>query len=148
MNLPPYDKMKVRQSPTGKTTVYDVLRKRYVKLTPEEMVRQFFINYLVKYRGYPANLMANEVELTVGEKHLRCDSILYGLDMNPRMIIEYKAPNVAITEKVLHQILSYNTLLHVPYLIMSNGSQHVCMKHDAESGQWVFLQEIPMYECL
>lgn len=148
MNLPPYDKIKVRQSAAGTTSVFDVLRRRYVKLTPEEMVRQFFINYLVEYRGYPASLMANEVELRVGEKHLRCDSILYGLDMNPRMIIEYKAPHIAITEKVLHQVMSYDMLLQVQYIIMSNGTQHVCMKHDETSGQWMMLQEIPLYEQL
>ena len=123
----------------------DILRRRYVRLTPEEMVRQCFINYLIEYKGYPAALMGNEVQLSVGEKKLRCDSVLYDRDMQPRMIIEYKAPDIEITEKVLHQILSYNTQLNVKYLIMSNGTQHVCLRYNDDSGRWEFMPEIPNY---
>ena len=93
--------------------VLDILRRRYVRLTPEEMVRQCFINFLVEYKGYPTALIGNEVQLSIGEKKLRCDSVLYDRDMQPRMIMEYKAPDIEITEKVLHQILSYNTQLNV-----------------------------------
>lgn len=148
MNLPPHDDMKTKKSKTGRTLVFDSLRHSYVTLTPEELVRQFFINFLVKYKGYPSALMGNEVELRVGEKRIRCDSVLYDREKQPRMIIEYKAPDVEITEKVLHQILSYNTQLNVQYLIMSNGTQHVCMKLDTQSHQWVFLNEIPDYSQL
>ena len=148
MNLPPYDKMKVRVSKDGKSMVLDRLRRRYVKLTPEEMVRQCFINYLVEYRGYPVALMGNEVELRVGEKKMRCDSILYNTQGRPRMIMEFKAPDIPITEKVLHQITAYNLLLHVNYLIMSNGSQHVCLQYDEADQQWRFLPEIPRYSDL
>lgn len=145
MNLPPYDKMKIRQKEDGKTMVLDILRRRYVRLTPEEMVRQCFINYLIEYKGYPPALMGNEVQLTVGEKKLRCDSVLYDNSMQPRMILEYKAPDIEITEKVLHQILSYNTQLNVKYLIMSNGTQHVCLRFNVDSGRWEFMPEIPNY---
>jgi hypothetical protein len=89
--------------------------------------------------------MGNEVQLSVGEKKLRCDSVLYDRDMLPRMIIEYKAPDIEITEKVLHQILSYNTQLNVRYLIMSNGTQHVCLRYNDDSGRWEFMPEIPNY---
>ena len=147
MNLPPYDKMKIRQE-NGKTLVLDILRRRYVRLTPEEMVRQCFINYLIEYKSYPAALMGNEVQLSVGEKKLRCDSVLYDRDMQPRMIIEYKAPDIEITEKVLHQILSYNTQLNVKYLMMSNGTQHVCLRYNDDSGRWEFMPEIPNYAAL
>ena len=148
MNLPPYDKMKIRESSAGKPMVLDILRRRFVKLTPEEMVRQYFINYLISYKGYPRSLMANEVELRVGDKRLRCDSVLYDMKLDPRMIIEFKAPDINITEKVLNQILSYNILLHVPYLIMSNGTQHVCLKLNAEKEEWQVLSEIPDYQNL
>jgi hypothetical protein len=136
--------MKIRQE-NCKTLVLDILRRRYVRLTPEEMVRQCFINYLIEYKGYPAALMGNEVQLSVGEKKLRCDSVLYDRNMQPRMIIEYKAPDIEITEKVLHQILSYNTQLNVKYLIMSNGTQHVCLRYNDDSGRWEFMPEIPNY---
>lgn len=148
MNLPPYDKMKIRQSKAGKALVFDCLRRRYVTLTPEEMVRQFFINYLVEYMGYPKSLMANEVELRVGEKRMRCDSILYDKDMSPRMIIEFKAPGIPITENVVNQIIAYNTQLNVKYLTMSNGTQHVCLHYDEASKRWQMLSQIPEYDQL
>lgn len=145
MNLPPYDKMKVRQDKNGNIQVFDMLRRRYIRLTPEEMVRQCFVNYLVNYRGFPQALMGNEVQLTVGEKKLRCDSVLYDMEGKPKMIIEYKSPEVSITEKVLHQVLSYNAILRVPYIIMSNGLRHICMKRNDETGFWDCLDEIPEY---
>lgn len=148
MNLPPYDKMKVRQDKNGNIQVFDTLRRRYVRLTPEEMVRQCFVNYLVNYRGYPQALMGNEVQLTVGEKKLRCDSVLYDMEGQPRMIMEYKSPEVSITEKVLHQALSYNAILHVDYIIMSNGTQHICLKHNDSTGFWDCLAEIPEYSVI
>lgn len=148
MNLPPYDKMKVRQDKNGNIQVFDTLRRRYVRLTPEEMVRQCFVNYLVNYRGYPQALMGNEVQLTVGEKKLRCDSVLYDMEGQPRMIMEYKSPEVSITEKVLHQALSYNAILHVDYIIMSNGTQHICLKRNDSTGFWDCLAEIPEYSVI
>ena len=89
--------------------------------------------------------MGNEVQLTVGEKKLRCDSVLYDMEGKPKMIIEYKSPEVSITEKVLHQVLSYNAILRVPYIIMSNGLCHICMKRNDETGFWDCLDEIPEY---
>lgn len=148
MNLPPYDKMKVRQDKNGNIQVFDTLRRRYIRLTPEEMVRQCFVNYLVNYRGYPQALMGNEVQLTVGEKKLRCDSVLYDMEGQPRMIMEYKSPEVSITEKVLHQALSYNAILHVDYIIMSNGTQHICLKRNDSTGFWDCLAEIPEYSII
>lgn len=148
MNLPPYDKMKLRESTAGRPMVLDILRRRYVTLTPEEMVRQFFVNYLIEYRGYPKSLMANEVELKVGDKKMRCDSILYDMAMQPRMIMEYKAPDIPITQKVLQQVAAYNTQLNVEYFIMSNGTQHVCMHYDESTAKWMMLQEIPLYDNL
>ena len=92
--------------------------------------------------------MANEVSLPVGTKRLRADSVLYDRDMHPRMIIEYKAPSVKITPKVLEQVATYNLLLHVDYLVMSNGLTHYCCQMDYESKKYVFLPEIPAYENL
>lgn len=143
LNLPPYN-IKVRDV-NGHIQILDVLRHRYVALTPEEWVRQHFTNYLLEHLSYPAGLLANETEITIGQKRLRCDSVLYGTDMNPRMIIEYKAPSVKITQKVFDQIAAYNLLLHVDYLVVSNGMQHFCCKMDYDSNTYHFLQEIPSY---
>ncbi len=131
-----------------KPMVLDILRHRYVALTPEEWVRQNFVHYLISELHYPSGLLANEVSLPVGTKRLRADSVLYDRDMHPRMIIEYKAPSVKITPKVLEQVTTYNLLLHVDYLVMSNGLTHYCCKMDYESKKYVFLPEIPVYENL
>ena len=128
--------------------VFDVLRRRYITLTPEEWVRQHFVNYLINHLGYPAPLLANEVQLTVGDKHLRADTVLFSRDMRPRMIVEYKAPSVAITPDVFNQIAVYNTLLHVDYLVVSNGVEHYCRRIDYTTGQALPLDHIPTYDTL
>lgn len=144
LNLPQYA-VKVAEK-DGKRTIFDDLRRKYVALTPEEWVRQHFVHYLTGHLGYPAGLLANEVELKIGEKKLRCDTLLYNRGMKPQMIIEYKAPHIALTQKVIDQISVYNMLLHVDYLVVSNGIQHICCKMDYNSKKYLFLKEIPTYE--
>ena len=85
INLPPYD-AKCRMKGTQRQ-IYDFLRRRYVALTPEEWVRQHFVHFLIEQKGYPKGLLANEVELRIGEKKLRCDSLLYDKTLQPKMII-------------------------------------------------------------
>ncbi|MBQ2192383.1 MAG: type I restriction enzyme HsdR N-terminal domain-containing protein [Prevotella sp.] len=143
LNLPPYD-VKLRGT-REKPEIFDFLRRRYVALTPEEWVRQHFVHFLIDHKGYPKGLLGNEIELKIGEKRLRCDSILYNNVLAPRMIMEYKAPSVAITQKVFNQISTYNLLLHVDYLIVSNGLQHYCCRMDNAQGQYEFLNDIPDY---
>ncbi len=146
LNLPAYD---VRLRGTReKPEIFDFLRRRFVALTPEEWVRQHFTHFLVEHKGYPQALLGNEIALKTGGKRLRCDSILYNKDMSPRMILEYKAPSVALTQKVFNQISTYNFLLHVDYLIVSNGLQHYCCRMDYERGEYDFLPEIPDYEVI
>lgn len=144
LNLPPYD-IKVSEK-DGKRLIFDELRRRHVALTPEEWVRQHFVHYLIEHLGYPAGLLANEVELKIGDKRLRCDSILFDKQAHPQMIIEYKAPNIQLTQRVFSQISAYNLLLHVDYLIVSNGMQHICCRMDYEQHSYHFLKEIPTYE--
>ena len=128
--------------------IFDFLRKKYVALTPEEWVRQHFTHYLVEHKGYPKGLLGNEIELQIGDKRLRCDSILYNKVARPQMIIEYKAPTVPLQQKVIDQVSAYNLLLRVDYLIISNGMEHYCCKMDYEHQKYLFLQEIPDYEKL
>lgn len=143
INLPPYE-IKLRNQ-NGRRQIFDFLRRRYVALTPEEWVRQHFVHFLIEQKGYPKGLLANEVEQKIGNKKLRCDTLLYNKDLQPRMIIEYKAPEIAITQRVFNQITVYNFLLHVDYLIVSNGRQHYCCRMDYEKGEYTFLQDIPHY---
>lgn len=137
--------MRLRQS-DGHRQVFDVLRRKYVALTPEEWVRQHFVHFLIDHKGYPKGLMANEVELRVGEKRLRCDTLLYNRVLQPLMIMEYKAPEICITQKVFDQVSAYNLLLHVDYLVVSNGRQHYCCRMDYEKRTYTFLQDIPDYD--
>ncbi len=144
LNLPPFDiKLRgTRQSPQ----IFDILRHRYVALTPEEWVRQHFIHFLTEHRHFPTSLLANEVQLKVAGKTLRADTILYNKQLKPVMIVEYKAPNIAITQKVFDQITAYNMLLHVDYLVVSNGLQHYAFYKDPDSKKYLPLEDIPPYE--
>lgn len=144
LNLPPFE-IKLRGT-KARPQIFDILRKKYIALTPEEWVRQHFVHFLVEHKGYPASLMANEIQLKVGEKTLRADSVLYSRDLKPRMIIEYKAPHIPITQKVFDQISIYNMLLHVDYLVVSNGLQHYICKMDYNDKKYLFLEDIPDYK--
>ena len=146
LNLPRYE-ISVKRNGEH-LTIFDFLRRRHVALTPEEWVRQHFVHFLVEHKGYPKGLLANEVELSVGEKNLRCDSILYDPSLKPRMIVEYKAPSVVVTQKVFQQIATYNLLLHVDYLVVSNGLTHYCVKMDYDNQKYLFLDDIPDYKNL
>ncbi len=143
LNLPPCELR--TKTMNSKIYVLDILRNKFIALTPEEWVRQHFIHYLINHKGYPSALLANEMELQVGKKKLRCDSVLYTRQLQPRMIIEYKAPTIPITQKTFNQIFSYNTLLHADYLVVSNGMSHYCCKIDYEKKSYTFLQDLPEY---
>jgi len=143
LNLPSFE-IKLSGTPQ-RPLIFDMLRRKYVALTPEEWVRQHFIHFLTEHKGYPAALLANEVGLKAGNKQMRADSVLYARDLTPRMIIEYKAPDIQITQKTFDQITSYNTLLHVDYLVVSNGISHHCCKADYDSHSFTFLRDIPDY---
>lgn len=146
LNLPQYE---IRISDNnGHRTILDILRRKHVVLTPEEWVRQHFVHFLIEHKGYPATLLANEVQLNVGNKLLRADSVLYDNSLHPRMIIEYKAPSVTITQKVFDQISVYNLLLHADYLVVSNGINHYICKMDYANHSYVFLEDIPDYNNL
>lgn len=146
LNLP---KFKIQLGGTReKPEIFDFLRRRYVKLTPEEWVRQHFVHWLVEQKGYPKGLLGNEIELRVADKKLRCDSVLYDQQTRPMMIIEYKAPTIPLSQKVFDQISAYNLLLHVDYLVISNGMEHYCCRMNYENNSYDFLQDIPDYKTI
>ena len=146
LNLPPYP-IKIQEK-GEKRQIFDFLRRKWVALTPEEWVRQHFTHFLVEHKNYPQALLANEVELRIGEKRLRCDTLLYTKELRPRMIIEYKAPTIQIQQKTFDQISVYNLLLKVDYLVVSNGLCHYCCKMDYERQSYQFLEDIPDYETI
>ncbi len=109
-------------------------------------MRQHFVHFLIHHKGYPATLLGNEISLALGKTRKRCDTVLYGSQAEPRMIVEYKAPHISITQKVFDQITRYNIALHVDYLIVSNGLAHYCCVVDYERGSYTFLPGIPDYK--
>ena len=144
LNIPPFQ-MKLSGT-QERPKILDILRRKFVALTPEEWVRQHFIHFLIEHKGYPSALMANEVALSCGNKQLRADTVLYDRDLNARMIIEYKAPTIKITKRVFEQVTAYNFLLHVDYLIVSNGLTHYCCKINYENNSYMLLTSIPDYK--
>lgn len=132
----------------GRLSIFDRLRRRFVSLTPEEWVRQHFVNYLISDRNYPEALIANEIQIDLNKLKKRCDSVVYGRDMKPLLIIEYKAPDVKIRQEVFNQIANYNIVLRVNYLIVSNGMEHYCCYVDYDKQNIKYLPDIPFYESL
>lgn len=147
LNLPEFN-IQLRRSISGQLQVFDKCRGKYVALTPEEWVRQHFVNFLIVYRGFPAALMANEVSLKHNGIMRRCDTVIYDSIAHPLAIVEYKAPTVAISEYVFDQVVRYNMVIGVRWLMVSNGLRHYCCKVDPEHHAYTFLKEIPVYSDL
>jgi hypothetical protein len=146
LNLPPFETKTRKQN--GKDYIFDRLRKSYVRLTPEEYVRQHFVQYLIIHKGYPEGLLANEISITLANVGKRCDTIVYDKYLNPLAIIEYKSPSISISQPTFDQILRYNISLRVPWLIVSNGLQHFCCRIDSAGKTCHFEKEIPLYTAL
>ncbi len=144
LNLPSYD-YRLKRNDDGSISIWDNTRRRYVALTPEEWVRQHFIAFLVGHRGYPAGRIGNEIALSLNGRPRRCDTLVYDVYGSPLMLIEYKAPHIPITQQVFDQIVRYNMVFCVPYIVVSNGMLHYCCHIDYDTRQTTFLQEIPLY---
>jgi len=125
--------------------IFDFIRKKFVILTPEEWVRQNFLRYLVEEKKYPASLIAVEKEFKLNNLSKRSDAVVYNKTGNPFLILEFKAPEVKIDQKVFDQIARYNMKLNVKYLIVSNGMQHYICQIDYENSNYQFLKEISEY---
>lgn len=147
LNLPAFDHL-LSRGEDGIDRIYDILRRKFVALTPEEWVRQHFVNYLIAERGFPRGLMANEVSLKLNATARRCDTIVYSRTGRPLVVVEYKAPSVSISQSVFDQIARYNSVIGAPYLIVSNGLCHYCCRFDAADGHYRFLRSIPAYDSL
>ncbi len=146
LNLPTYH-LKTREA-NDKIEAFDIIRKKYVVLSPEEWVRQQFINYLINEKNYPASLIAIEKGIKVLNMSKRFDAVVSDQTGCPVALIEFKSHDVNITQKVFEQIATYNMQLKVRYLIVSNGLKHYCCKVDYEKKKFTFLDDIPMYNDL
>ena len=143
LNLPKYD-LKVRKGESG-LEVFDRRRKLWVALTPEEWVRQNFVEFLISDRLFPEALMGNEISLTQNGIQRRCDTLVVSRTGSPLVIVEYKQPGVEITQDVFNQIVRYNSVLRANYLIVSNGLMHYCCQIHYDTHSHSFLPSIPCY---
>lgn len=143
LNLPSFD-YKIKKE-KDRLFIFDIIRKRYIALTPEEWVRQHFVSYLISYKGYPLGLIGNEISLRLNGQNRRCDTVIYDIYGSPLMIIEYKAPHITLNQEVFDQVIRYNIALKVKYLVVSNGINHYCCVMDYDDMCPHFLKEIPDY---
>ncbi|SDW77506.1 Type I restriction enzyme R protein N terminus (HSDR_N) [Lutibacter oricola] len=143
LNLPTY-KFKIKSN-ENKYLIFDIIRKKYVVLTPEEWVRQHIIHYLIEEKNYPISLIAVEKKLTINNLTKRTDILVFNTKGLPHLIVECKAPKVKITQNSFDQIARYNLKLDATYLVVSNGLQHYYCSMDKENEQYVFLENIPHY---
>lgn len=128
----------------GKEQIFCRPRRKWVALTPEEWVRQNFINYLERALGYPLSLMAVEKQLQYGELNRRFDLVLFDRSGSAQIIIECKEMNVRLTEDVLSQALRYNMVVQAPVLVITNGVHCLAVRFDGASHQ--LLGAIPAFK--
>ena len=145
LNLPQYD-IKIKRE-EGKKYIFDSIRKKYLLLTPEEWVRQNFVQFLVKDRGFPVGLIQIEKGLKLNELQKRAD-ILVNKGISPMVLVECKSIDVAISQETFEQVARYNSHFKVPYLIVTNGLNHFCAKIDFKNNSFEFLEDIPNYKNL
>lgn len=145
-NLPPISSnLKVED---GSLKIFDSIRKKYVVLTPEESVRQRFTGWLINDLGYPQALINNEIQIKLNDTKRRCDTVVFGKDLKPLMIVEYKAPSINISQAVFDQIVRYNMVLQAKCLVVSNGMNHYCCVIDYDKNSYRFVEQIPDYTTL
>lgn len=125
--------------------IFDNLRKKYFVLTPEEWVRQHFVQYLIDEKHYPVSLIALEKQLVINNRKKRTDILIFNKKGTPDIIVECKAPSIKITQDTFDQIARYNLKLNANYLIVTNGLQHFYCKMDFENETYIFLKDIPSY---
>ncbi len=122
--------------------IFDRIRKKWVKLTPEEWVRQHLIWYLIEDAYCPEGLIQVEFPFSYKNKNLRIDIAVFSNNFKPILLCECKAPNLQITHSVLTQAALYNITYKTPYILLTNGLQHFCFFYENE---WKLLKKIPVY---
>jgi hypothetical protein len=146
LHLPSFES-RIRTSADGRSSeIFDVIRKKFVALTPEEWVRQHFVHYLNIQLGYPLSLISIERKLTYNGLTRRTDIVAYANDGKPKLIVECKAPAIKISQDVFDQAARYHLILPVPFLVLTNGLQHFCCTIDHEKQSYSFHEGIPSYK--
>jgi hypothetical protein len=148
LNFPEYD-FRIRRSESGQSSeIFDIVRKKFVALTPEEWVRQHLLHFMVDDKKYPASLLAVEKELFVAGIKKRTDVIVYSRKAEPLMIAECKSPDVTLNQNSFDQAARYNMNVGVSWLLLTNGLVHYCCRINFDKKKYEVEDEIPEYEKL
>ncbi len=141
LNFPSY-KFRFKNS-ENKDRIFDVIRKKFVVLQPEEWVRQHLVQYLIVEKKYPISLINVEKQVTINGLNKRYDIVVFNSDGSIEILVECKAPQIEITQHAFDQIAQYNFQLRANYLIVSNGLKHFFCEMDFEGEKYTFLEQIP-----
>lgn len=143
LNFPTYH-FRLKNS-ENKTYIFDVIRKKFVVLQPEEWVRQHIVHYLISEKNYPKSLINVEKQLTINGLTKRYDIVVFKSDGSISILVECKAPSIQITQHVFDQIARYNLRLNADYLMVTNGLQNFYCKMDFDAEKYTFLRDMPDY---
>jgi len=144
LNFPSYS-FRVKNS-ENKTLIFDVIRKKFVLLTPEEWVRQHTLHFLMDEKAYPTSLLSVEKKIHLSNRWKRYDIVAYKPNGNIQLIVECKAPEVRIAQATFDQIAQYNRILNADYLMVTNGLNHYFCQMDYQKEQYLFLRDLPRYK--
>lgn len=134
------------KSKENKTYIFDVIRKKFILLTPEEWVRQHLICFLIEERKYPKSYINVEKQIKINDVTRRYDVVVFNPDGSIFLVVECKAPEIMINQKTFDQIAQYNLVLNATYLMVSNGLNHYFCQMDFENEKYVFLENLPDFE--
>ena len=150
MNLPdlnfPKVEFRFQKNEKGTLQIFDIIRKKFVDVTPEEWVRQHIIHFLILHKQVPASMISVEKQLLLNKTKRRTDIVVFNSNLKPLLIIECKAPAIEINQLTINQALRYNLQLQVPFVLLSNGLNHVFLKLSGDSP--LILKEVPDYGIL
>ncbi|OPZ98555.1 MAG: hypothetical protein BWY70_01195 [Bacteroidetes bacterium ADurb.Bin408] len=143
LNLPVYEFKIIRQKEALK--IFDIYRKCYVKLTPEEWVRQNFLRYLTEVKKVPVSHIKTEGALHLNDLKKRTDAVVFDKEFVPAVLIEFKAPDVLLSEKVFEQINIYSMVVAARYVVVTNGMTHYYAKSGGSGQRVEFINDLPEY---
>lgn len=141
LNLPSFEPNLIKKD--GKLWISDPIRKKSLVLTPEEWVRQHWINFLISNLNYPKGLFALEKGLKYNQLQKRTDLVVWNREGNPYLLIECKAPDVRISQKTMAQASVYHQEIKSEFLILSNGLQHIFLHYKTQENRFIQLKDCP-----
>ncbi|MCC7232410.1 MAG: type I restriction enzyme HsdR N-terminal domain-containing protein [Bacteroidia bacterium] len=149
LHFPEYN-FKLQRASSGQQSlkIFDIIRRKYVVLSPEEWVRQHLIHFLLNDRKFPKALTGVERKVMVNRMARRFDVLVYSRNLKPLLLAECKAPEVRVSQEVFDQAARYNLSLEARYFVLTNGFDTYCCTRDEENKAYRYLEEVPLYENL